>query len=113
VSAANWLQLVALVGALLVTAPLLGAYLGRVLGSGAALGDRFFLPVERVLYRVAGVDPGREQPWNVYALSLLAFSAVSEGKRPFDSWDELYALADKLGPRDGPMVLFAAAIEAL
>jgi integrase len=30
-------------------------------------------------------------------------------KRPFDSWDELYALSDKLGPRHGPMVLFAAA----
>jgi integrase len=30
-------------------------------------------------------------------------------KRPFDSWDELYALSDRLGPRQGPMVLFAAA----
>src|SRR6266511_960547 len=30
-------------------------------------------------------------------------------KRPFESWDELHALADKLGPRHGPMVLFAAA----
>jgi integrase len=30
-------------------------------------------------------------------------------KRPFDSWDELYALASSLGPRYGPMVLFAAA----
>jgi len=30
-------------------------------------------------------------------------------KRPFDSWDELYALSDRLGPRHGPMVLFAAA----
>ena len=30
-------------------------------------------------------------------------------KRPFDSWDELYALAGRLGPRYGPMVLFAAA----
>jgi integrase len=30
-------------------------------------------------------------------------------KRPFESWDELYALADKLGSRHGPMVIFAAA----
>src|SRR5918996_643774 len=30
-------------------------------------------------------------------------------KRPFDSWDELCALAGRLGPRHGPMVLFAAA----
>jgi K+-transporting ATPase ATPase A chain len=77
VSGWNWLQLVALVGAGVVTTPLLGAYLARVLGGGAAPGDRGFLPVERVIYRAAGVDPGREQPWNVYALSLLAFSVVS------------------------------------
>jgi integrase len=30
-------------------------------------------------------------------------------KRPFESWEELYALAGRLGPRHGPMVLFAAA----
>jgi integrase len=30
-------------------------------------------------------------------------------KRPFESWDELEALARRLGPRHGPMVLFAAA----
>jgi integrase len=30
-------------------------------------------------------------------------------KRPFDSWDELYALAGRLGARYGPVVLFAAA----
>jgi integrase len=30
-------------------------------------------------------------------------------KRPFDSWAELAAVAAKLGPRHGPMVMFAAA----
>ncbi len=30
-------------------------------------------------------------------------------KRPFHSWEELEALADRLGPRLGAMVLFAAA----
>ncbi len=30
-------------------------------------------------------------------------------KRPFESWAELAAVAAKLGPRHGPMVLFAAA----
>ena len=36
-----------------------------------------FLPAERVVYRIVGVDPSREQTWTVYALSLLAFSGVS------------------------------------
>jgi K+-transporting ATPase ATPase A chain len=74
---ANWLQLAVLVAALFVTTPLLGAYMARVLGGASAPGDRFFLPIERAIFRVTGVDPSREQRWNVYALSLLAFSAVS------------------------------------
>jgi len=77
VSGANGLQLLALVGALFVTAPVLGAYLARVLDGRGLPGDRLMLPLERSLYRLAGVDPEREQPWNVYAWSLLSFSAVS------------------------------------
>ena len=73
----NWLQVAALVGLVLISTPLLGAYIARVFAGGAAPGDRVFLPVERALYRLAGVDPRREQPWTVYALSVLAFSAVS------------------------------------
>ena len=56
---------------------LLGPYLARVFAGGSAPGDRVFLPVERLLYRAGRIDPEREQPWTVYALSLLAFSAVS------------------------------------
>jgi K+-transporting ATPase ATPase A chain len=73
----NWLQLLALVGGIFLVTRLLGPYLARVLEGGPAPGDRVFLPVERVIYRLTGVDPSREQPWTAYALSLLAFSAVS------------------------------------
>jgi K+-transporting ATPase ATPase A chain len=73
----NWLQLLALVGSIFVVTRLLGPYLAKVLEGGPAPGDRVFLPVERLIYRVSGVDPKREQPWTAYSLSLLAFSAVS------------------------------------
>jgi K+-transporting ATPase ATPase A chain len=73
----EWLQVGALVGLVLVSTPLLGAYLAHVYGEGSAPGDRVFLPVERTLYRFFGVDPKREQAWSVYAISLLAFSAIS------------------------------------
>ena len=76
-SVQNWLQLLALVGLVAAGTRLLGPYLARVFGGGSAPGDRVFLPVERLLYRVGRIDPEREQPWTVYALSLLAFSAVS------------------------------------
>lgn len=74
---AGWLQLAALVGLLALSTRVLGPYIAKVFGGGAAPGDRFFLPVERFIYRLVGVDPEREQRWNVYAYSLLAFSAVS------------------------------------
>jgi len=77
VSGAGWAQALVLLGLVLLGTPLLGAYLARVFADAGAPGDRVFLPVEKALYRVARVDPAREQTWRVYALSLLAFSAVS------------------------------------
>ena len=71
------LVLIALLG---ITVPPLGRYLADVYGArpdGTAPGDRIFRPVERVIYRFSGIDERREQRWNVYALSLLAFSVVS------------------------------------
>jgi K+-transporting ATPase ATPase A chain len=76
-SASAWLQVLFLIALLAISTPLLGSYLARVYGDGNAPGDRFFLPLERAIYRVCRVDPDREQRWNVYAYSLLAFSAVS------------------------------------
>src|SRR5437879_13175701 len=76
-SAAAWPLLPLLIAALAVVAPLLGRYLAKVYGGGAAPGDRIFGPVERLVYRVCGIDPEGEQHWKVYAYSLLAFSFVS------------------------------------
>ena len=79
-SAAGWFQLLLFVVALAATVPLLGRYLALVYGlreDGSAPGDRIFGPIERLIYRVLRVDPRREQRWNVYAISLLAFSLVS------------------------------------
>ncbi len=75
-SAAGWAQLVALIVAIGVTAPLLGRYMARVYDGGPSRLDRVFDPVERLIYRACRIDPEREQRWNVYALSVLAFSVV-------------------------------------
>lgn len=84
-SAQGLVQLVLLFVVLAVTAPPLGRYMAAVYsrgddagaGPGPAPGDRWFLPVERFLYRVLGVDERSEQRWSVYAVSLLAFSVLS------------------------------------
>ena len=76
-SFAGWAQFVALVVLVVLTAPPLGRYLANILEGGESRLDRVFAPFENLIYRVCRVDPAREQRWNGYALSLLAFSAVS------------------------------------
>jgi K+-transporting ATPase ATPase A chain len=48
-----------------------GDYMARVYSSPR------HLRVERGIYRLVGVDAGREQTWGVYARSVLAFSLFS------------------------------------
>jgi len=72
-----WAQAASLLGLVGLSTPLLGAYIARIFDGCPAPGDRIFSPVERALYRLGGIDPEREQPWSVYALSMLAFSCVS------------------------------------
>ncbi len=69
-------ELLALIALIAVTAPPLGAYIARVYDGGPMIGDRVFVPVERVIYRFCRINPKREQRWTIYAASLLAFSVV-------------------------------------
>src|SRR5437870_13630845 len=51
-----------------------GAYMFRVFEGNRQPLPAVFGRVERFLYRLCGVDPGREQRWTLYAFSVLAFS---------------------------------------
>jgi K+-transporting ATPase ATPase A chain len=57
-------------------APFLAAYMARVY-SGAKHPLRFLAPVERLFYRITGLDSSQGMGWKKYALSLLAFSVAS------------------------------------
>jgi len=79
-SGASWIQFLVLVALVLAVTPVLGGYMAKVFApevAGVPRGERLFAPVERLIYRLTGVDAGREQRWTVYARSLLAFSLVS------------------------------------
>ncbi len=78
-TAANYVQWGVLIVLIVVATPLLGRYMASVYGADGdhAPGDRVFKPVERVMYRLTGVDEKREQRWQAYAFSLLAFSFIS------------------------------------
>jgi K+-transporting ATPase ATPase A chain len=76
-SGAGWMQYVMFGVLIAISTPLLGNYMYRVYKGGKAPGDRVFLPVERAIYRLCGVDPEGEQRWSTYAVSLLGFSLAS------------------------------------
>jgi potassium-transporting ATPase potassium-binding subunit len=77
-SSASWAQLLALIAVVLLTAIPLGRYMASVYGDDESTpGDRLFLPVERLIYRMCRIDRDREQRWTSYVYSVLAFSAVS------------------------------------
>jgi K+-transporting ATPase ATPase A chain len=69
----GWLQILVYAALLLAVTVPLGAYMVRVYDGRM----RWLAPVERVIYRVCGVDPEEDQHWTRYAGGLLLFSAVS------------------------------------
>ena len=58
----------------LVPAPFLGRFYYKVMEGQRTWLTPVFGPVEKVCYRVAGVDPDTEQSWQKYTLALLAFN---------------------------------------
>ncbi len=58
---------------LLLTKPL-GIYMARVYNGEHTFLDRILSPVERLIYRLASVDPAQEMNWKVYAVAMLLFN---------------------------------------
>jgi potassium-transporting ATPase potassium-binding subunit len=54
----------------------LGRTMARVYEGQPTILGRALGPLERLIYRVAGVDPAREMDWRSYALAMLAFHLV-------------------------------------
>ena len=73
----NVIAVIVLIAMLVISTPLLGSYMAKVFTNKKAPGDRFFKPLERLVYRITGVNPEGEQRWTTYAISVLAFSLVS------------------------------------
>ncbi|GAB3625604.1 ATPase [Pandoraea terrae] len=62
-----------LLAVLLLTKPV-GIYLARVMSGDTPLLNKIGGPVERLVYRLGGVDPHEEMDWKHYALAVLLFS---------------------------------------
>src|SRR5256886_3603458 len=60
----------------LVTKPL-GVFMTRVFNREKTFLDPIFRPLERLVYRLTGVDETREMRWTEYAVAMLLFSGIS------------------------------------
>ena len=70
------LQLALFFGLILLLTKPMGVYMARVFAGDRTLLSPVLVPVERLLYRVFGVDPHEDMPWTTYAFALLLFSLV-------------------------------------
>jgi len=76
-TANGWLQIILfLVLVFLVTKPM-GVFMTHVFNREKTFMDPVLRPVERLLYRVTGVDEDHEMRWTEYAIAMLLFSVVS------------------------------------
>ncbi|HBX54675.1 potassium-transporting ATPase subunit KdpA [Pseudomonas sp. UBA2684] len=73
----DYLLILAFFALVLLPAPFIGRYLYRVMEGEKTWLSPVLQPVERLCYRLAGVDSKTEQDWKTYSLALLAFTLVS------------------------------------
>ena len=72
----GWVQIALYVLVIILITKPLGGYMTRVFNGERTLLSPVLQPVERLLYRVSGVDETREQSWVTYAIAMLFFSVA-------------------------------------
>jgi K+-transporting ATPase ATPase A chain len=76
-TANGWIQILLFLAAVTAVTVPMGAYMARVFARERTWLDPVLRPVERLIYRCAGVDETRDMRWSEYGLAMLAFSLVS------------------------------------
>jgi potassium-transporting ATPase potassium-binding subunit len=70
----GWLQIAIVLALVLAAAAPLSAFIAKVMAGERTWLTPFLQPVERALYRLAGVDETREQSAYVYTVAMIVFS---------------------------------------
>jgi K+-transporting ATPase ATPase A chain len=73
----GWLQFAVFSAILLASVRPIGLYLARVLEGERTWFDPLFRPIEKLIYKLGGVNASQEMSWREYAFAMLGFSAVS------------------------------------
>lgn len=73
----GWFQILFYFALLILVTKPLGVYMANVFERKKTFFDFLARPVERLIYKLTGVDEQREMSWTEYALAMLLYSAVS------------------------------------
>jgi K+-transporting ATPase ATPase A chain len=76
-TANGWFQIALFFLLIVLIARPLGIYMADVFERRKTFLDPVLAPVERVLYRLTGVDADKEMRWTEYGIAMLLFSLVS------------------------------------
>ena len=76
-TANGWLQILLVLAVVLAITKPLGVFMARVFGREKTFLDPVLRPVERMVYRLTGVDETHEMRWTEYAVAMLLFSGAS------------------------------------
>ena len=73
----GWIQIGVFLALILAITKPLGVFMAKVFSGERTLFDPVARPIERLLYRVTGVDEKHEMRWTEYAFTMLLFSGAS------------------------------------
>jgi len=73
----GWIQIAVFLAVILAITKPLGIFMAAVFGGKRTFLDPVARPIERLLYRVTGVDEAHEMRWTEYAFAMLLFSGAS------------------------------------
>ena len=73
----GWIQIFVFLAVILAITKPLGVFMAKVFSRERTFLDPVVRPIERLLYRVTGVDETHEMRWTEYAFAMLLFSGVS------------------------------------
>jgi len=74
----EFIQLLIYVGAVLAITKPMGVYLFNILNvNGKTWLDKIIKPIERLTYKILGINPGGEQNWKQYGSAMLIFSTIT------------------------------------
>ena len=76
-TSSGWFQIFLFFGAVLLVTKPLGIFLWRVFEGKSTWLDPILRPVEKLVYRICGVDESKEMRWSEYGVAMLMFSGVS------------------------------------